>query len=51
VKYTDNRPPHLQTKLLSKWRFLSFYPIDIYKSRLSNFEYMTFYKYFEKYEF
>jgi hypothetical protein len=50
VKYIDSRPPHLKTKLLSKSRFLGFHPIDIYKSRLSNFEYMTFYKYFEKYE-
>jgi hypothetical protein len=51
VKYIDSRLPHLRTKLLSKSRFLSFHPIDIYKSKLSNFEYMTFYKYFEKYEF
>jgi hypothetical protein len=51
IKYIDNKHPHLQTKVLSKSRFLGFHPINIYKSRPSNFEYLTFYEYFEKYEF
>jgi hypothetical protein len=50
VKYIDSKHPHLQTKVLSKSRFLSFHPIDIYKSTPSKFEYFTFYEYFEKYE-
>ncbi len=50
IKYIDNKHPHLQTKVLSKSRFLGFHPINIYKSRPSNFEYLTFYEYFEKYE-
>jgi hypothetical protein len=50
LKYIDSKHPHLQTKVLSKSRFLGFHPIDIYKSRPSKFEYLTFYEYFEKYE-
>ncbi len=41
---------HLQTKLLSKSKFLGFHPIDIYKCKPSNFENMTFYEYFQNYE-
>jgi hypothetical protein len=50
MNYIDSKHPHLQTKVLSKSRFLGFHPIDIYKSRPSKFEYLTFYEYFEKYE-
>jgi hypothetical protein len=41
---------HLRTKLLSKSKFLGFHPIDIYKCKPFNFENMTFYEYFQKYE-
>jgi hypothetical protein len=51
VKYIDSKHPHPQTKVLSKSRFLGFHPIDIYKSKPSKFEYLTFYEYFAKYEF
>jgi hypothetical protein len=29
VKYIDSKPPHLQTKVFLKSRFLGFHPIDI----------------------
>jgi hypothetical protein len=45
MKYIDSKPPHFQTKLLSKLRFLGFHPIDIYKCRPSNFLNMTFYEF------
>jgi hypothetical protein len=51
IKYIDSKHTNLQTKVLSKSRFLGFHPIDIYKSRTSTFEYLTFYEYFEKYAF
>jgi len=49
VRYIDSKPLQMCTKLKS--RVIRFHPIDAYSNRPSQFENMTFFQYFTKFEY
>jgi len=46
IKYIDSKPQVLHTKLVTKSIILGFHPIDIYISKLIQFDQLTFAQYF-----
>jgi hypothetical protein len=49
IKYIDSKPRLLRRKLVTKLKNLGFHPIDIYISRPTIFEELTFMQYFKQY--